>query len=180
MIPSKYENRLIPNNAMNVLDFIQQLELPKTTSAILTYSAKTLFSKEGPIEDIQCLTSGNLPSKNFIGNAFAVSGQAMPHGAMSRSIEDPHYKGGRLLLWTISFWARMHVICEDQEVWKQSGKWLAANMVHYMDNSAKTTAINECWMVLGNLPWNEPLKIPGGGGATARLAGLLADKMLLI
>ena len=32
---------------MSVLDFIT-LELPKTTSAILTYAAKTWFSKESP------------------------------------------------------------------------------------------------------------------------------------
>ena len=61
-----------------------------------------------------------------------------------------------------------------QEIWKQSGKWLAANV----DNLARVTAINECWMVLDSLPWNEPLKIPGRGGATASLASLLADKML--
>ena len=170
-IPSKYQNRLIPNNAMTVLDFIK-LELPKTTSAILTYSAKTWFSKESPTEDMQCLISRNLPSKSFVDNAKAISGQAMLDGA--RSIEDPQYKGGRLPLWTISFWARMHAVCKEQEIWKQSGKWLAANM----DNSARMTVINECWMVLEDLPWNEPLKIPGGGGATASLASLLADKML--
>ena len=97
----------------------------------------------------------------------------MLDGAMS--IKDPQYKGGCLPLWTISFWARMHVICEEQEMWKQSGKWLTANV----DNSAKMTVINECWMVLEGLPWNEPLKIPGGGGVTASLGGLLADKMLM-
>ena len=170
-IPCGCQNRLILDNAMSVLDFIE-LELPKTPSAILTYSAKTWFSKENPTEDIRCLVSRNLPSKTFVNDAKAVSGQAMLDGAMS--IEDPHYKGGRLPLWMISFWARMHVICEEQEIWKQSEKWLAANM----DNSAKTNMINECQMVLGSLPWNEPLKIPGGGGATASLAGLLADKML--
>ena len=169
-IPSKFQNRLIPNN-MTVVDFIQ-LELPKKTSAILTYSAKTWFSKQSPTEDIQCLVSRNLPSKNFVDNAKEVSGQAMLDGAMS--IEDPQYKGGRLPLWTISFWARMHEICEEQEIWRQSGKWLDVNA----DNSAKMTAINECWMVLGSLPWDEHLKIPGGKGTTANLAGLLADKML--
>ena len=35
-IPIECQNRLIPNNAMSVLDYIQ-LELPKTTSAILLY-----------------------------------------------------------------------------------------------------------------------------------------------
>ena len=61
-----------------MLDFIQ-LDLLKTTSAILTYSAKTLFltQKESLTEDIQCLTSRNIPSKSFIDNAKAVSGQAM-------------------------------------------------------------------------------------------------------
>ena len=137
---------------MTVVDFIQ-LELPKKTSAILTYSAKTWFSKQSPTEDIQCLVSRNLPSKNFVNNAKEVSGQAMLDGAMS--IEDPQYKGGRLPLWTISFWARMHEICEEQEIWRQSGKWLDVNA----DNSAKMTAINECWMVLGSLPWDEHLKI---------------------
>ena len=170
-IPSKFQNRLIPNNAINVLDFIQ-LNLPKKTSAILTYSAMTWFSKETPTEDIQCLISRNLPCKSFVDNAKAVSGQAMLDGAMS--IEDPQYKGGRLPLWAVSFWARMHDICEEQEIWRQSVKWLEANV----DNSAKKTAINECWMVLGSLPWNVNLKIPGGGGITARMARLLADKML--
>ena len=112
------------------------------------------------------------PKESFIDDAKAVSGQAMLDGAMS--IEDPQYKVGRLPLWTISFWARMHIICEEQEIWKQSGKWLAADA----DNSATMSAINECWMVLGSLPWNEPLKIPGGGGATASLASLLADKAI--
>ena len=155
-IPSQCQSRLLPDNAMSILNFIG-LELPKTTPAILTYSAKTWFLKESPTEDVQCLISRNLPSKSFIDDAKAVSGQAMLDGAMS--IEDPQYKGGRLPLWTISFWARMHIICEEQEIWKQSGKWLAANA----NNSATTTAINECWMVLGCLPWNEPLKVPGGG-----------------
>ena len=149
-IPSECQNRLLPNNIMNVLDFIQ-LELPKTSSAILTYPAKTLILNESPTEDIQCLTSCNLPSKTFIDNAKAVSGQAMLDGAMS--IEDPQYKGGHLPLWTILFWARMHAICKEQQIWKQSEKWLAANV----DNSARMTAINECWMVLGSLPWNELL-----------------------
>ena len=170
-IPSDYQNRLIPDNAMNVLDFIQ-LDLPKTTSAILTYSAKTLFSKESPTEDIQCLTSRNIPSKSFVDNAKAVSGQAMLDGA--KSIEDPQYKGGRLPLWTISFWARMHVIREEQEIWKKSREWLDENM----DKTGETTTINECWMLLGSLPWNKAVKIPGGGGATVNLASLLADKML--
>ena len=107
-IPSECQNRLLPNNSMNVLDFIQ-LELPKTSSAILTYSAKTLILNESPTEDIECLTSCNLPSKTFVDNAKAVSGQAMLDGAMS--IEDPQYMGGHLPLWTISFWAKMHAIC---------------------------------------------------------------------
>ena len=41
-IPIKCQNKLIPNNAIGILDFIE-LELPKTTSAILTYSAKIWF-----------------------------------------------------------------------------------------------------------------------------------------
>ena len=171
-IPSKFRSMLMPDNAMSVLDLIG-LELPKTTSDILTYSAKTWFSKENPTEDIRCLISRNLPSKSFVDDAKAVSGQAMLDGA--KSIEDPHYKGGRLPLWTISFWARMHVIREEQAIWKKSGKWLAANA----NNSATMTAINECWILLGSLPWNMNLKIPGGGGITARLASLLADKMLM-
>ena len=73
-ITSDCQNRLIPDNAMNVLDFIQ-LELPKTTSAILTYSAKTLFSKESPTEDIQCPTSRNIPSVTVIAAASSVSVQ---------------------------------------------------------------------------------------------------------
>ena len=40
----------MPDNAMSVLDFIG-LELSKTTSAILTYSAKAWVSKESPTED---------------------------------------------------------------------------------------------------------------------------------
>ena len=44
-IPSQCQSRLMPDNAMSVLDFIG-LELPKTTSAILTYSAKAWFSKQ--------------------------------------------------------------------------------------------------------------------------------------
>ena len=73
-ITSDCQNRLIPDNAMNVLDFIQ-LELPKTTSAILTYSAKTLFSKESPTEDIQCPTSRNIPSVTVIAAASNVGVQ---------------------------------------------------------------------------------------------------------
>ena len=41
-ITSNCQNRLIPDNAMNVLNFIQ-LDLPEITSAILTYSAKHCF-----------------------------------------------------------------------------------------------------------------------------------------
>ena len=46
-----------------------------------------------------------------------------------------------------------NTICEEQQIWKQLEKWLAANV----DNSARMTAINEYWMVLGSLPWNELL-----------------------
>ena len=46
---------------MSVLDFIG-LELPKITSAILTYSAKAWVSKESPIEDakLKLALGGNL------------------------------------------------------------------------------------------------------------------------
>ena len=66
-ISCECQHILLPDNAINVLDFIQ-LELPKTTSAILTlaYSAKAMFSKEGPTEDIRCLTSRNLPSEKML------------------------------------------------------------------------------------------------------------------
>ena len=92
-IPINFRNRLIvPDNAMSVLDFIG-LELPKTTSAILTYSAKAWFSKENPTEDIQCLTSRNLPSKSFIDDAKAVSWHTILEGPYSYQTQILHFFG---------------------------------------------------------------------------------------
>jgi hypothetical protein len=143
-IPNKYQSGLIPDDSINVLDFIK-LALPKTTSAILTYSAKKFFSKESQNEDIQCLVSCDIPSKSFIDDAKLESGQAMLDGAMS--IEDPQYKGGHLPLWSITFWDEMYAIRQEQQIWQQSVKWLSAKV----DNSARITTINECWKIIGGM-----------------------------
>ena len=168
-IPQKYQHQLIPEPTFNIIEFTE-LKLPGTTSILIGHAAKNCFSEYKPTEDISCLANRNLPSRIFVNNAK--SDQAILDGA--NSIDDPHYKGGFLPLWTVAYWDTMHGIVEDQKIWRQVLQWLKEQD----DNSAWKRFFNECWTLLTTLEWNTKICLPGGAGPVSHLAQLLGDKMV--
>ena len=100
-IPRHYQLQLIPDMTLNIIQFAE-LKLPEITSTLIEFAAKNCFMEHDVTEDISCLANRNLPSHTFVNDAKLAFGQAMLDGA--RSINDPHYKGGFLPLWTIQYW----------------------------------------------------------------------------
>ena len=136
-IPQKYQYHLIPERTFNIIEFTE-LKLPGTTSTLIEYIAKNCFSEHEPTKDISCLANRNLPSRSFVDNAKSAFGQAILDGA--KSIDDPHYKGGFLPLWAVSYWDTMHRIVEDQKIWQQALQWLK----QHNNNSAQRRIFSEC------------------------------------
>src|SRR5882762_4934347 len=120
-IPTQYQRTLIPEPTIDVINFIS-LELPTTIATLIDYSAKNCFLKVEPTEDIRCLTKRNLPGRAFVNDAKVHFGQAILDGA--KSITDPHYKGGSLPLWVVSFWDKMHEAREERKTWQKATRWL--------------------------------------------------------
>ena len=172
-IPIQYQKILIPEPSLNIIDFIS-LELPETIATLIDYSAKNCYLKREPTEDIICLTKRNLPSRTFVNDAKSHFGQAILDGA--KSIADPHYKGGSLPLWVVSFWDRMLDVREEQKTWQKATQWLRRHWRE--DKSSRMKIINECWALLGSLEWDTKLCLPGGAGLTVNLAQLLEDQMV--
>ena len=170
-IPTQYQKSLIPEPSLDITYFIS-LELPTTIATLIEYSAKNCFLKGEPTENIQCLTKRNLPSRTFVDDAKSHFGQAILDGA--KSVTDPHYKGGSLPLWAVSYWDRMLYIREEQKTWQKATRWLR----RHEDKSARMKIINECWALLGSLEWDTKICLPGGAGSTVNLAQLLEDRMV--
>jgi hypothetical protein len=168
-IPQKY--RLIPEPSLNIIEFTE-LKLPGTTSTLIEYAANNSFSENEPTEDIGCLANRNLPSRIFVNNVKSAFGQAILDGA--KSIDDPHYKGGFLPLWTVAYWDTAHEIVEDQKIWQQVLQWLKQRD----DNSTRRRFFSECWTLLTILEWNTKIRLPGGAGPVSNFAQLLGDKMV--
>ena len=170
-IPQEYQLQLLPEPTFNIIQFTK-LKLPGTTSTLIEYATKNCFSEHEPTEDKSCLANHNLPSRIFVNNAKSAFGQAILDGA--KSIDDPHYKGGFLPLWTVAYWGAMHGIVEDQKIWQQVLQWLK----QCEDNSARRKFFSECWTLLTILEWNMKICLPGGAGPASNFAQLLGDKMV--
>jgi hypothetical protein len=130
--------QLTPDPTLSIVQFTE-LKLPDTTSILIGYAAKICFSEYDVTEDISCLANRNLPSWTFVNDAKLAFGQAMLDGA--KSINDPHYKGGFLPLWTVQYWDTMHKMVDDQKTWQKALQWLK----QHEDNSARRRFFNECW-----------------------------------
>ena len=116
-IPWQHRLQPIPDLTLNIIEFTE-LKLPETTSTLIEYAAQNYFFEHDVTEDIKCLPNRNLPSRTFVNDAKLAFGQAMLDGA--RSINDPHYKGGFLPLWTVQYWDTMHKMMDDQKTWQKA------------------------------------------------------------
>ncbi|THH18184.1 hypothetical protein EW146_g2755 [Bondarzewia mesenterica] len=95
-----------------------------TTRIPLDYETALL-----PNEDLSAsvLHGRDISHREFVKKAVQSVGQAILDGALA--VLDGRYAGGRLPLWTITYWRRMDIILETKMIWKQAEDWLLYGMI---------------------------------------------------
>jgi hypothetical protein len=161
----------LPTPSLSIKQFLS-LKLPITAATLVHRSAKQCFGCELPTEDVSCLRTRRIPSKDFVNNANKAFGQALLDGA--QSFADPHYKGSPLPLWVVTFWIEMHKVLNARSVWEKTDHWLKAKR----DGTARDVVIDQCYAHLDSLGWNAKAAVPGGVETTLEFADLLSDRMI--
>jgi hypothetical protein len=172
-IPVVHRKALLPDPSLSVDAFVK-LHLPLTQAALISFGAKSWFSKKKPTENVSCLKTRKLPSRKFVAEAEAYLGQALLDG--TESIEDPVYKGGGLLMWAIGYWREMYTVAEALETWKKSIAWLQ----EYNTKTGAQPDIDQAQTHLYSLAWGERTLVPGTstGTTTQSFSTVLSDEML--
>ncbi|THH16946.1 hypothetical protein EW146_g3772 [Bondarzewia mesenterica] len=168
-IPLDYETALLPNEDLSVRDFIR-LNLPQQEKNLVAAHAHLMFKSDPPNLQASVLHGRDIPHREFVKEAVQSVGQAILDGALA--VLDGRYAGGRLPLWTITYWRRMDIILETKMIWKQAEDWL---LCQHVGAAIQTTAAH-----LRTLPWSERTDIPGAYSRTRTMdfAMLLSDGMI--
>jgi hypothetical protein len=172
-IPVVHRKALLPDPTLSVDAFVK-LHLPPIQAALISFGAKSWFSTRKPTEDVSCLKTRKLPSREFIADAEAHLGQALLDGA--ESIQDPAYKGEGLPVWAIAYWKEMLAATEALEAWKKSIVWLQ----NYSTKTGVQSDIDQTQKHLRSLAWGERTLAPGAStGTTTRSFSLLLSNQML-
>lgn len=172
-IPSTMRELLLPSPTLDVASFVARL-WPKAIISLVSYKPEHCFLRTVPSESGSCLLERNLPAKEFVDTALATLDQALQDGASS--IIDPNYKGGRLPLWSLSFWREGYEVAAAWTTWSKSASWLLKH-----DTSPNTQPeIAKCRRSLASVRWNEITKVKGAATnmRTVDFARVLSNDML--
>jgi hypothetical protein len=172
-IPAALQEALLPDSNLSVNAFVE-LHLPTTQATLISFGAKSCFSKMKPTKNISCLKTRKLPSLEFVEDAEVSIGQALLDGA--QSINDPAYKGEGLPIWTIRYWRMMHAVAKGQAGWKDSIRWLDT----YGTKMESLPELDQARKSLSSLGWRADILAPGATtkATTVAFSRLLSDKML--
>lgn len=172
-IPPTMRELLLPNPTLDVASFVARI-WPKAIISLVSHKSEQCFLRTVPSESGSCLLDRNLPTKEFVDRAMANLDQALQDGASS--IIDPNYKGGRLPLWSLSFWREGHEVAVAWKTWSKSTSWLLKH-----DKFPKAQPeIAQSRRSLTSLRWNEITKVKGAATSmrTVDFARVLSDTML--
>jgi hypothetical protein len=163
----------LPDSSLNVDAFVE-LPLPTAQATLISFGVKLCFSKQKPTENVSCLKTRKLPSREFVNEAERHIGQALLDGAQSTT--DPAYKGGSLPLWEIQYWREMHAAVEAKAGWKNSIRWLQK---YGVGTEAQTEHV-QARKNLSSLAWRVETFAPGASTNTTTEAfnKLLSNQML--
>jgi hypothetical protein len=171
-VPAAFRKALLPDPSISVHEFIA-CALPKAHASLISLGAKSHFLRAKPTENVFCLRTRKLPSRDFVEDAEACLGQALLNGA--QSIEDPAYKGTGLPVWTIQYWKEMHIVLQAQARWKKGDVWLQK----YSTGTSAQPDLDQSRRHLSSLAWQAQTLVPGSNNSTTQdFARLLSNEML--
>ncbi|THH05194.1 hypothetical protein EW146_g9969 [Bondarzewia mesenterica] len=174
-IPQNDEKSLLPDVKLSVHELLS-MPIQRRDYNLVNADPTSIFEIHPPNINPSCLRERTIPSQRFVKDVRDAIGQALLDGASS--VRDPRYKGGRLPIWTITFWTKMHSVFKARDAWEASHHWLRT---HYsIATDVTQDALSLAQAHLHSLSWGSATLVPGAGSyiTTADFALLLADGMI--